>query len=165
MNKYLHLGSLVAALSVGCAANNAVEPVKDNSTKKATENPADGEIWPYLCDQVDLKDGIYDVGTSKVPALYLVRGKATECGFFQAGPNENLNALYLDSGCDNTLDFFYGKEFRLSREDVAKETDVAIFDQVLKLAQAFVCNENRLNLDFKFPGMPASLTDLRYENE
>lgn len=156
MNKYLHLGSLVAALSLGCANSVVVEPASPVESVKSAEPVNEAPVepvtksvplpkelgLPYVCDKIDLQDGAYNAGTPVMPATYLVRKNASECGLLLGGVPP---AMYVDSGCDNTLDFVVIEEAILSREELAKETDnLAVFDQALQLGQMFACKENKI---------------------
>lgn len=153
MNKYLHLGSLVAALSLGCANSAVIEPASSAESTKSVEpveeakpkqeQPINEEFkLPYVCDKIDLQDGAYNAGTPVMLATYLVRKNASECGLLLGGVPP---ATYIDSGCDNTVDFVVIEESILSREELAKETsNLDIFDQALQLGQMFACKENKL---------------------
>ena len=46
MNKYLHLGSLVAALSLGCANSTAVKPAEEAKPSEIVkEQPQDQQYY------------------------------------------------------------------------------------------------------------------------
>ena len=76
MNKNLHIGTLVAALTAGCAANPGI------------------------------KDGEYFVGTPKMPAAYFVQKNATSCGltlnpkilYIDLDCDNTLDFIYLNYG-------------------------------------------------------------------
>ncbi len=144
MNKYFNLGTLVGALSVGCAANSAVvEPAKPVEAVAEAEPQQPEEFkWPYFCDKIDLKDGYYRAGTPVMPATYMVWRDATICRLSL----EKAGVCYIDLYCDNTLDSIDDENSFTSREQVAKEGgDISIFDTALRLGQSYACEENRID--------------------
>ncbi len=157
MNKYLHLGTLVAALAAGCASNSAVvepaspagsvtKPTEPVKTAESQQQPKEEFKQPHVCDNVELKDGAYKTALI-MPATYYVRENATKCGLLLE-KRLNVLVLYTDLGCDNTMDFGYSDGIRFSRDEVAKEGGGVNFsDTALKLGQSFVCEENRINYD------------------
>lgn len=144
MNKYLHLGSLVAALSLGCANSTAGKPAEEAKPseilKEQPQEPTEF-VWPYICDKIDLQDGVYNAGVPTMPATYVVRIKNNECGLLLGIPP----TVYVDTGCDNTVDFVFENGALFDRAEIAKMVpDISLFDLALQLAQQFACKENQL---------------------
>ena len=147
MNKYLHLGTLVAALTAGGCYHTALPdtPVyPDEPVKEVTQQPKEEVKWPSVCDKIDLKDGEYNAGTPVLPATYYVYENAAKCMLDLKNKNTDTYTTYIDVGCDNTMDAVNIGDFFLVREQLGRESDVSIFDQTLSLGQMFVCKENRI---------------------
>ncbi len=148
MNKILHLGTLVAALSIGCAANSAVvEPAVDQKD-------------PALCAEVSLESGTYvsringkeekytvTMGGKDVNSLVCKLVLHSKSKFGQ----RNEYVLY-DTSCNNKVDSVESAFLRLSysREFLVKTGYVELFDSLLEQAQAYVCPKN--NAEFVFIG-------------
>lgn len=132
MNKYLHLGTLIAALTSGCVfIPTTIKPPTPES--------------PAFCGKIDLKDGSYLAGpVALMLARYFVDKDATVCGYeFQIDSPTKVE--YIDLNCDNSLDFVNVEDGEnLDRETLAGRIDINIFDRWLRELQGYVCKENRI---------------------
>lgn len=146
MKQHILFGLLTAALTAGCAYRYDQKPAPVTSVPIVTKIDLKQELPIYdfyhVCDQIELKDGDYYAGTPEIPATYSVRDNAHVCRLKIL--TEFPEQVYVDNGCDNTIDYAYAGGRFYDRETLAKEEDIAPFDQELKLEQALVCPKNRI---------------------
>ncbi|MEK6969100.1 MAG: hypothetical protein AABW48_01600 [Nanoarchaeota archaeon] len=147
MKQHILLGLLTAALTTGCAYKYGQKPVTVTTAPIVVKIGPQQELPIYdfyhVCDKVELKNGDYYAGTPEIPATYSVRDNAHICRLKIL--TEFPEMIYVDTGCDNTLDYAYSGEKLYTRQDLtALKEDIKLFDLELKLEQALVCPKNRI---------------------